>query len=432
MFSMDYSYLIIVVICFLVSAFFSLTETALTSLTPLQADRLAEVKGYLHSSIKHWIKQPSRLLTTILVCNTLANSMAAIYAARYLQIGHPEISDLTISICVTVAVLIFCEIAPKILARSFPEAFAPISCRILVGFHYVFYPFTYLVTRMISVIFETFGVIISHRPTIKPSDVEYMITRATAEGNLEQDKTQILSSVFQFSKRRVKEIMVPRDKICAISIDTNIWDVLDIVRHENHSRYPVYNGNLDRIVGFLHARDLFGLMRAHGLAKGDTMRFENISLRTCLRRAYFVSEHTMISRVLNEMKANRVHIAIVKDEWGNVVGMITLEDIIEEIFGEIRDEHDEEAPKAVGDLYSSGIELEGSESLVDLKSKYEIDIEPSESYSTLNGFLQHYASHQNLTANTVIIWEKYVFSILGVKDGEIERVRITEIPEERE
>jgi CBS domain containing-hemolysin-like protein len=428
----EYSYLIVVAICFFFSSYFSLTETALTSLTPLQSDRLAEVGGWFNSSIRHWIKQPSRLLTTILVCNTLANSMAAIYAARYLQSIHPEISDLAISITATIAILVFGEIAPKIVARSFPEIFAPVACRILVGFHYVFYPFTYLVTRMISVVFETFGVIISHRPTIKPSDVEYMINRATAEGAMEQDKTQILSSVFQFSKRRVKDIMVPRDKMIAISIDTNILGVIDLVRNENHSRYPVYNSNLDRIVGFLHVRDLFGLLRAHGLAKSDKLNFENISIRTCLRRAFFISEHSMISRVLNDMKANRIHLAIVKDEWGNVVGMVTLEDILEEIFGEIRDEHDDEAPKPVGDLYSSGIEIEGSESLVDLKSKYEIDIEPSESYSTLNGFLQHYASHQQLTPNTVIIWEKYVFSILSVKDGEIEKVRVTEIPEDKE
>jgi CBS domain containing-hemolysin-like protein len=145
----EYSYLIVVAICFFFSSYFSLTETALTSLTPLQSDRLAEVGGWFNSSIRHWIKQPSRLLTTILVCNTLANSMAAIYAARYLQSIHPEISDLAISITATIAILVFGEIAPKIVARSFPEIFAPVACRILVGFHYVFYPFTYLVTRMI-------------------------------------------------------------------------------------------------------------------------------------------------------------------------------------------------------------------------------------------------------------------------------------------
>lgn len=430
--TVEYYYLIIVGVCFFFSSYFSLTETALTTLTPLQCDRLVEAGGWFRSSIKHWIKQPSRLLTTILVCNTLANSMAAIYAARYLQSVHPEISDLAISITATVAILIFGEIAPKIIARSFPETFAPVACRILVGFHYVFYPFTYLVTRLISVVLETFGVIIAHRPTIKPSEVEYMINRATAEGTIEGDQTQILSSVFQFSKRRVKDIMVPRDKICAISVDTNILGVIDIVRSENHSRYPVYNNNLDRIVGFLHVRDLFGLIRAYGFTKNDKFNFEHISIRTCLRRAFFVSEQSMISSVLNQMKVNRVHLAIVKDEWGNVVGMLTLEDILEEIIGEIRDEHDDEAPKTVGDLYSSGIEVEGSESLVDMKSKYEIDIEPSESYSTLNGFLQHYASHQVLTPNTVIIWEKYVFAILSVKDGEIEKIRVTEISDDKE
>jgi putative hemolysin len=151
-------------------------------------------------------------------------------------------------------------------------------------------------------------------------------------------------------------------------------------------------------------------------------------LRTCLRRAFFVSEAMMISRVLNDMKSSRIHLAIVKDEWGNVVGLVTLEDILEEVFGEIEDEHDDQVSKPVVDMFGAGVELDGGELIVDLQSKYGIELETSESYSTLNGFLQHYATHQHLTPKTVIIWRQYVFSILSVKDGEIEKVRITEIP----
>jgi putative hemolysin len=257
-----------------------------------------------------------------------------------------------------------------------------------------------------------------------------MISIARRQGTIETDKSKILSSIFQFSKRRVKDIMIPRDKISAISVDASLVQVLDFVRQENHSRYPVFNQSLDRIVGFFHARDLFGILRSHGFAQGAPTALGEFSLRTCLRRAFFVSEHSMISRVMNEMKTNRIHLAIVKDEWGNVVGLVTLEDILEEVVGEIEDEHDEHLGKPVVDLYSAGVELEGTELLVDLKSKFGIEMEPTESYSTVNGFLMHYASHQQLTAKTVVIWKNYVFSISSVKDGEVERVRITEIPED--
>lgn len=433
--SVDYSdelMLVIVVLSILASAFFSLAETALTSLSPMQSERLIEKAGWFNTSLRHWINQSSRLLTTILVCNTVANTTAATFGTLYLERAYPDAGVISITIVLTLVILVLCEIIPKVVARGLAEKFAPFACRTLIGFHYLFYPLTYLLTRLISLVLGTFGVILQSKYVIRASDIEYMINHAGREGSIEKDKSKILTSVFQFSKRRVKDIMVPRERIRAIPVNKNILEVLDIVRSENHSRYPVYNNSLDRIVGFLHARDLFGIIKAYGFSEGNKTPLESISLRTCLRRAFFISEHAMISRVLNEMKSNRIHLAIVKDEWGNVVGLITLEDILEEVFGEIDDEHDEREANPVVDLYSTGVEVAGSESVVDLKAKYEIELEPSDSYSTLNGFLQHYASHQLLTPKTVIIWEKYVFSILSVKDGEIEKVRITEIPEDKE
>jgi putative hemolysin len=423
------SYLLAISICFLGSCFFSLAETALTALTPVQSQRIIENGGWFGRSLRHWIKQPNRLLATILVCNTLANTTAAAIGTLFVEKFYPEFSVAAATMILTLLVLVIGEMAPKMLARSYAENLAPYACRILVLFNYIFYPLTYLLTGGVSVVLGAFGIIMNKRQAIRPADIEYMVLLAGREGSIERDKTKILSSVFEFSKRRVKDIMIPRDKISAISVDANLMEVLDIVRQENHSRYPVYNQSLDRVVGFLHARDLFGMLRTYGFTNQSAL--SSISLRTCLRRAFFVSEHSMISRVLNEMKSNRIHLGIVKDEWGNVVGLITLEDILEEIFGEIEDEHDEHIARPIPDLYATGVEVEGSESLVDLKSKYEIDIEPAESYSTLNGFLQHYASHQNLTPKTVIIWNNYVFSILGVKDGEVEKVRITEIPEDK-
>lgn len=423
------SYLFWISICFLSSCFFSCAETALTALTPTQTQRILESGRWFAKSLQHWKKQPNRLLATALVCNTLANTTAATIGILYIERFYPTTSVALATMVITLLILVLGEIMPKMLARSYAETIAPFACKIMVGFNYIFYPFTYLLTGGVSVVLGTFGIIMSNKQLIKPSDIEYMVLLAGREGSIERDKTKILSSVFEFSKRRVKDIMIPRDRISAISVDANLMEVLDIVRQENHSRYPVYNNSLDRVVGFLHSRDLFGMLRTYGFSNQSAL--STISLRTCLRRAFFVSEQTMISRVLNEMKSNRIHLAIVKDEWGNVVGLVTLEDILEEIFGEIEDEHDEYVPRPLGDLYAVGIEVEGGESLVDLKSKYEIDIEPSESYSTLNGFLQHYSSHQTLTPKTVVIWNNYVFSIISVKDGEIEKVKITEIPDEK-
>jgi putative hemolysin len=427
----DLYYPVGIAICFFGTSYFSLTETSLTSLSQVQAEQLASRDGFFNRAIRRWIQHPSRLLTSILVGSTACNTLAAVFATNWTHEHLQNVSLTVVSIVLTLLVLVFGEIAPKTVARAHAQPIAPYACRILLLFDFVCYPLTYIFISFVSTIVRAFGITMRDKRLVTYADLEYMVSLAGRQGTIEMDKSKILSSIFQFSKRRVKDIMIPRDKISAISVDANLVEVLDFVRQENHSRYPVYNQTLDRIVGFFHARDLFGILRSHGFAQGAPSSLGHFSLRTCLRRAFFVSEHSMISRVMNEMKTNRIHLAIVKDEWGNVVGLVTLEDILEEVFGEIEDEHDEHAGKPVVDLYSAGVEVEGTELLVDLKSKFGIEIEPTESYSTVNGFLMHYASHQQLTAKTVVIWKNYVFSISSVKDGEIEKVRITEIPEDQ-
>lgn len=422
--------------CFFGSCFFSGSETALTSLSAAEAERLSHEEGWWPRSLAHWIHHPNRLLATNLLGNTLVNTAAAVATANLVgsvfvfDKAYAGLVSLAVTIILTILILVFGEIAPKMIARSYPANIAPISCRILVTINYVVYPISWAITRSVIWTLARMGIVMPNQRHISSAEIERMVLMARRQGVMAGDKSKILSSVFQFSKRRVKDIMIPKEDIVALSVDTTLLSILDVVRQENHSRYPVYKGSLDRIIGFLHARDLFGVLKSYGFTEGDRPNLDHFALRTCLRRAFFVSEQSMISRVLNEMKSKRIHLAIVKDEWGNVVGLVTLEDILEEVFGEIEDEHDEQSEKPVIDLFEVGIEVDGDTSVSDLRSRYEIDIENSESYTTLNGFLQHYASHQQLTAKTVVIWRNYVFTVLEVREGEIQRVRVTQIPDE--
>ncbi|PIR23376.1 MAG: hypothetical protein COV44_03235 [Deltaproteobacteria bacterium CG11_big_fil_rev_8_21_14_0_20_45_16] len=423
-------YLWAIFACFVGSCFFSGSETALTSLTPAEAERLAKKPGWWNRGLQAWIEYPNRLLATCLLGNTLVNVAAATLATSLMNNYYPHVKEAAVIAVLTVAILIFGEITPKMIARIYPQTIAPLACRVLLPLNYIFYFITHSITRMVVVAFRAFGVVMPNKRRVSVADIEAMVTMANREGSMERDKSRILSSVFEFSKKRVKEIMIPKDSISAISVDASLTDVLDFVRQENHSRYPVYKRSLDQIIGFLHARDLFGILKSYGFSAGRKPEIDTFSLRTCLRRAFFISEQAFISNVLNEMKRKRIHLAIVKDEWGNVVGLVTLEDILEEVFGEIEDEHDVHAERQVVDLFDAGLEVAGDISMSDLKSQYEIELESSDSYTTLNGFLQHYASYQQLTEKTVIIWKHYVFSIMSVRDGEIEKVRITKIPDE--
>ncbi len=431
---LEFAYLAGIILFTFLSAFFSFSETALTALSGMRAEQLVSEGGWFKSSLRHWIKMPERLLSTILVCNTFVNAQIAVLTTNYIDtlFSDEAVSDAWIGLGVTVILVIFGEITPKVVARAHSELAAPYVCRFILVFDAILYPITTGLTVTMKTLLGFVGISTSEKITITHSDIEYMVSMVGRQDRFEQDKTKILSSVIQFSKRRVKDIMVPREKVSAIRIDSTLPEVLEIVKTENHSRYPVYNQNLDRILGFLHARDLFAIVNKVIQSNLEAPPIEKFSLRTCLRRAFFVSEQAMISRVLNEMKSNRIHLAIVKDEWGNVVGLVTLEDILEEVFGEINDEHDDLNARPIVDLYSTGVEVEGTELLVDLKSKYGIEIEPTDSYSTVNGFLMHYAVHQQLTVKTVIIWNNYVFSILEVKEGEVARVRLTEIPGDTE
>jgi len=423
-------YLWAIFACFVGSCFFSGSETALTSLTPAEAERLAKRPGWWSRGVRAWIEYPNRLLATCLLGNTLVNVAAVTLATSLMNNYYPRVKEAAVIAVLTIAILIFGEITPKMIARIYPQAIAPMACRVLLPLNYIFYFITHSITRMVVVVFRAFGIVMPNKRRVSVADIEAMVTMANREGSMERDKSRILSSVFAFSKKRVKEIMIPKDSISAISVEAGLMDVLDFVRQENHSRYPVYKRSLDQIIGFLHARDLFGILKSYGFSPGRKPEIDTFSLRTCLRRAFFISEQAFISNVLNEMKHKRIHLAIVKDEWGNVVGLVTLEDILEEVFGEIEDEHDVHAERQVVDLFEAGLEVAGDVSVSDLKSQFEIELESSDSYTTLNGFLQHYASYQQLSEKTVIIWKNYVFSILAVRDGEVEKVRITKIPDE--
>jgi CBS domain containing-hemolysin-like protein len=229
---------------------------------------------------------------------------------------------------------------------------------------------------------------------------------------------------------KVKDIMVPRTEVQGIKRQTTFPDIINLIRDVAHSRYPVFEEDLDDTIGFLHVKDL-----AFVTQKDQ----ENFDVTRYLKEPFFVYEHMKIQAVFDHMNRKKVHLALVKDENGLVVGIITLEDIMEEIFGEIQDEHDddEDETNPHWSQMKHGIVMESKISLRDLYNEYDIQIPLNDNYSTLNGFLLERLGNNFPKNGQMIIWDNYTFELTKVIDHEIEEVTVKalkmhELPEAEE
>lgn len=406
-----------IIVCILLSSFFSASETALTSITPARAKQLLDEKGPSSRLFSFWINHPSRIISTILIGSNLvtilASALMTIVANRFFQSTVIAI----VAGLMTLIIVIFGEVTPKTMARFHAEKVAKTILPLLIAFYYLFYPLNWGLGRLTFVFLRAAGAPPKQSPFVTQKELDYLIMLADKEGTLSKDKGKYLASILEFSKTQVREIMIPREQIKAIEMDADFHKLCQYITQDGHSRYPVYSEALDQIEGFLHVKDLLKF-----LTQGEPQDFK---LSRCLRRPYFVDESRLINQVLNEMRRNRIHLAIVRNETQTVIGMITLEDILEEIIGEIEDEHDD-AITSVKSI-EQGILVDSSVSIKELKSKWNIDLPLSKTYTTLNGFLIGYFGNQPLTKKTVVIFDRYAFHILSTSKGLADKVRITKV-----
>jgi putative hemolysin len=258
---------------------------------------------------------------------------------------------------------------------------------------------------------------------VTEEDIEDHIEKAAQQGNLDEDQKKLLNSVFQFDDTLVQEVMKPRTELIALSVETKLEDILSTVKESNYSRYPIYQGDLDHITGILHVRNLLTWF-----GKPQQKSFE---LEQFLRKPCFVPTTKNIRELLREMQASRDHLAIVVDEHGGTAGLVTVEDIIEEVFGEIYDEHDDQEASEGEDLVLSlsetSWEVEAKVSIRDLEDALQMDIADEETYSTLAGFiLAEVGSIPE--ANSIVHKNELNFTVLEADSRRVIRVRIDHVP----
>lgn len=415
----DSTEILLFVISVLLSGFFSGSESALISISVDRAQQLIEEGGKKAEALTFLIERPSEVLTTILVGNNIVNIFAAslttTIASRFFKNDAVGIS---VGIT-TILILIFGEIIPKTFARSRAEQIAYPVIRILQLFYFTLFPIIKIFIWIIEAVLGD-GADINGR-VVTRNDIEFMVNKAEKEKTIDSKQIDLLNSILEFPTIKVKDIMVPRTKVNAIKADTGFEDIVRLVREVAHSRYPVYDEDLDSTLGFLHVKDLAFVT--------DKDR-QNFNVSKYINPPFFVYEHMKIQSVFDHMNRNKVHLALVKDENNLVVGILTLEDIMEEIFGEIQDEHDDEddmIPKADQDTFDDGIIITAEISLRDLDSEYDIEIPLNDNYSTLRGFLLDMLGNNFPTQGNILIWEGFSFELTQVQENEILEVKITKV-----
>ena len=406
--------ILILAISLLVSAFFSASEAALMSLPHEKAKQIGEEHGIDSWAMKRWLNMPNDILTTILVGNNLANILIA---ALSTNIAGRFFSNDSLAISVgitTVVILLFGEIAPKTFGRGAAEKFAPLALLVLIACYYALWPVVKAFTKVIQLVLGKNASVVSR--TVTKDDIEVMVEMAEETRTMDSKQIDLLNSILEFPSIKVKDIMVSRTQIEAIKKSANFFEVIRLVRDVAHSRYPIYDEDLDDVMGFLHVKDL---------AFMGPEEQKNFDITKYVKPPFFVYEHMKIQAVFDHMNRKKVHLALVKDENGIVVGMLTLEDIMEEIFGEIQDEHDDEDDLIPGVESAEGVLVPSTISLRDLYNEYDIEIPLNDNFSTLNGFLMEQLGGNSFPKKgNIIVWDGYSFELVRVKNYEIKEVKI--------
>jgi len=384
---------LIILILIIINGFFSSAEIAIISAKRSIIEKLAK-DGNLSASIVSQMKEnPDRFLATVqvgvTVVSTCASVLGGVIASEHIKpLLHsipyiPEqLADLlalgAIVAIISYVSLVIGELVPKHLALRYAERIACFSARPVNYISTLTDIFVKFLTRSTSAVMKVLGIKDTAKQVfISEEEIKYFIREGRATGIFEETEAQLLHGIFEFADKTVKEVMVPKHKISAIEIDTPHDEMLKFISEAGFSRYPVFRDSTDRIVGILFNKDVFS-----ALEKGRA-----IEIKSILRTPYFVPNSIMISKLLRELQRRKLHMAVVVDEHGDLDGLVTIEDILEEIVGEIEDEYDVGAGGPVERLRDGTMIIDASASLGDL-SNLGIEIEEeAEEYNTLAGFM---------------------------------------------
>ena len=405
--------LFILVVSLFLCATASAAETALTSISRIKLRNLVEEGDVQAAEIENLLTNPNVFLSTILVVNSVAvivaSSMATVLALRFSETWGELISSVLISLIV----LIFCEITPKTAAVQNPIRWARVLVRPVRDAAWLLRPIVLSLGAITNFFVRLLGGQMKHRgPFVTEEELRLLVSVGEEEGVLEEEETEMIHSIFEFADTTVREVMIPRIDMVTLEADATVDDAVDLALQAGFSRIPVYKESIDDIIGVLYTKDMLKQLRDD---------HNTLSIKDLVRPAYFVPETKRLDDLLREMQQRRVHMVIVVDEYGSVAGLVTIEDLVEEIVGDIRDEYDHEE-----NLYE---QISENEYIFDAKINIDefnelMDTNLDDTgYETLGGFLYAQLDKIPVVGDT-IRFNDLTFTVLTTRGRRITQVRV--------
>ncbi|MBP5492623.1 MAG: HlyC/CorC family transporter [Clostridiales bacterium] len=425
--------LVIVFIFILINAFFSAAEMAVISLNDAKVKKQAEDGNKKAKRILKFIENPSTFLATIQVGVTLAGFLSSAFAAdkfsgrltnwldpsgKYSFLG--TVCTVIVTVILSYFSLVLGELVPKRIAQNNAERLAFGSSSIVRTFGTLMKPFVRFLTLSTNAVLRLLHIDPEVKETnVTEEEIRMMVDVGSEEGSIEDSEKQMIQNIFEFNDKDVVEIMTHRKKIVALPIDASYEEVMDIARNEKYTRIPIYKETIDEIVGILHIKDLLGLSNENG----------EFSLEKIMRPPLFVHETKKISALFHEMKKGKMQLAVIVDEYGGTMGIATIEDMLEEIVGNITDEFDEEEQEILN-MNDGGFLVQGDMTLSDLEEAIGVDLD-SDDYDTIAGLTLSLLDRVPDHGETPEVQYKNVkIKVIQVEENWISKLLLHVIPEE--
>jgi CBS domain containing-hemolysin-like protein len=395
----DYLLLVLFIICLALSAFFSSSEVALISITRAKVRTLFNEGRKGSEALSELKEKPSRFLVSILIGNNIVNIAAAAIATAVTISIFGDIGVGIATFVVVILLLIFGEIGPKIYAARHTESLALRVSRPVLVLTKIFSPITWAIEKVTG----RFGAPADMgEPSVTEEEIKEWIEVGKEEGTIEQEEREMLYSVLEFSDTNAREIMTPRVDVALIEDTRSLDEAMQVFNETGFSRLPVYHDAVDNIIGILNIKDVF--------STGVSGK-KNIALKDLMYDAFFVPETKKIDELLKELQLRKVHMAVVLDEYGSFSGIVTVEDILEELVGDILDEFDREEPE-IQKISEGTFVVDAKVWVEDLNDELDISLPVHESYETIGGLLIDRLGHIPHPGESVHIPESHVSMVV--------------------